>query len=289
MDNNLVRRNIEYFNNEILPYKFLIYTMHNEVIVVDVVPENLAHLLGINRSSNIAFSKMSGKVFYEYCKTHKVYLFELISEERFNDNDLTKHEKFLLEKNLCFIDLFETLIQNPHLIQYIKTATDDLDTDYLHMNLSLGHYAYLGIIGSCLNHFHYFNSVMYEPNTKDIRGTSLMVKKVVKVKHADFVWKNYKIKQSRRNEKKKKRLANKNSIDVKQLSKLIQMNSSFILKTGRYKKNSIQLYKNNVEVEKNLLPVLILKFSEEAVLDAIKTKNVTDIVAFINEKYVSML
>ena len=74
MENICISDNINYFKNKILPYKFLVYTLQNEVIVLDVKEENLAHLLGINKSSNIVFNTMTGQSFYDYAQNHKIYL-----------------------------------------------------------------------------------------------------------------------------------------------------------------------------------------------------------------------
>ena len=108
MQNINISNNIKYFNEKILPYKFLVYTIQNEVIVIDVKKENLAHLLGINRSSNILFNTMPGKKFYEYSKNKEIYLSDLVNKERLETNSLTQDELFIFEKNMSFIPLFDS-------------------------------------------------------------------------------------------------------------------------------------------------------------------------------------
>lgn len=285
MENICISDNINYFNKKILPYKFLVFTMQNEVIVIDVKEENLAHLLGINKSSNILFNIMNGKSFYDYSKDKKIYLSDLVNIERLNNNQLTQNETFIYEKNKSFIPLFESLMNKSNFRLYIKNPGDDFDTDYLHLYSTMGRNLYLGIIGTKYNNFHYFNSIIADHDLTQTRGTPLMIKNVQTVRHEDFLWGNYKIKKSKRFLRPKRIREKKEKIDSIHLTKLLNQNTMFTAKKGRYKKNSIQIYRDDIEIEKDILPLLENKFSIKNIIDMIKRKNVDPLIEFIITNY----
>lgn len=285
MENICISDNINYFKNKILPYKFLVYTLQNEVIVIDVKKENLAHLLGINKSSNIVFNTMTGQSFYDYAQNHKIYLSDLVDIERFESNQLNQSETFIYEKNINFISLFESFIDNAKLRLYAKNPGDDFDADYLHLCFTIGRNLYLGIIGARQNDFHYFNSVIVDHDLTQTRGTPLTIKNVEIVRHEDFSWGNYKVKRSKRITRQKTLREKKSKVDSIALTKLLNKSTLFNTKSGRYKKSSIQIYKNDIEIEKDVLPILIREFSISAIVDMIKKKNVTPLIEFIVTQY----
>ena len=285
MENICISDNINYFKNKILPYKFLVYTLQNEVIVIDVKEENLAHLLGINKSSNIVFNTMTGQSFYDYAQNHKIYLSDLVDIERFESNQLNQNETFIYEKNINFISLFESFINNAKLRLYAKNPGDDFDADYLHLCFTIGRNLYLGIIGARQNDFHYFNSVIVDHDLTQTRGTPLIIKNVEIVRHEDFSWGNYKVKRSKRITRQKTLREKKSKVDSIALTKLLNKSTLFNTKSGRYKKSSIQIYKNDIEIEKDVLPILIREFSISAIVDMIKKKNVTPLIEFIVTQY----
>ena len=285
MENICISDNIKFFNNHILPYKFLIHTIQNEVIVIDVKEENLAHLLGINKSSNISFNTMNGKSFYDYSRNNKIYLSNLVDIERLKNNQLTQNETFIYEKNISFIPLFESLINKTNLRLYIKNPGDDFDADYLHLCSTMGRNLYLGIIGTKYNNFHYFISIISDHDLKRPRGTPLMIKKVETIRHEEFLWGSYKVKKSKRISRPKTLREKKDKIDSLALTKLLNDNSMFNVKKGRYKKNSVQIYVKDIEIEKDVLPLLENTFSAPKIADMVKRKNVTPLIDFIITKY----
>ncbi|MGM9948149.1 PBECR4 domain-containing protein [Floccifex sp.] len=60
----VIRRNYEYFNENILGYYYIFTTNKNESIVVKTAPENLSHLLGTKYATQNGLFRYSGTRFY---------------------------------------------------------------------------------------------------------------------------------------------------------------------------------------------------------------------------------
>lgn len=76
-EKDLLRKNFEYFENELLPYYILLHTSKN-TMVIKVQKENLKHLLGVSHVANIKFNNICPIKFYNNLQNYKYNLFDLI-------------------------------------------------------------------------------------------------------------------------------------------------------------------------------------------------------------------
>lgn len=105
---NIINKNYQYFKDNILPYYILIYTNHG-AIVIDSSEINLKHLLGIYKTNNLKYGRMSPLYLWDYLSYNDVLLFDLIDEARFENNTLSIDELFLYRRNIGLIPIFESL------------------------------------------------------------------------------------------------------------------------------------------------------------------------------------
>lgn len=268
---NLLKENSNYFVNNIEPYFFLLYNIHNEAIVIKVHKSNFGHLIVHEKSSNILYSSMSGNKLYSSFKNGKIKsLFDFIDEERFNNNELTLEENFIYQKNIIFIDIFESLLNHVNLRLYRKIPGDDFDTDYLHVKSYTNAKGYVGIKGGENNDYHYFNSIIHEVNRNEIyRGIPYCIKNVEQIPKKNFVESKYKFVKSKSHSeiKHKKKVSQNKKFNFDKNKNLInkRLTNSFILKTGRYGKNSVQIYKNSECIENHFERIEGLHTTEQII------------------------
>lgn len=282
---DIIRKNYQYFKENILPYYILVYT-NQGVIVVDSSELNLKHLLGMHKTSNIKYSRMSSIYLWDYLENDGyISLFELIDKNRFEDNTLSTDELFLYRRNIGFIPIFESLFHQTNLNFYRKNIGDDFDTDYVQFCYYNHLGGYLGIIGSDRNNYHYFNSIMLEyDNPEKHIGVKVIVKKVERIKKDDFKNTDYKIIPSKRFVKKQKQ--HKPKIEKPQIKKELNNNDRKIIN---------QLLKNNLKIDKGEFGKKSIKIIKDGkVLERGIKLNFTDldtnkkIAEHINNKYRKM-
>lgn len=270
--NDILKKNFDYFNKEILPYYFIIQTSLGDIII-DVNEKNLKHLLGINKSDNIKYSQMSSYKLYQNLSCNSLSFFDIINADRYKDNNLYEEEKHILYKNLYFIQLFDNLIRYPS-IHRIYTHRDPFafDADYVHFCIINECGGYIGIVSS-ENHeyYHYFNSILYEMrNPEKYKGSPLIVYQIKRVEKKSFQLNLYNPIKSRRYKYIKSDVKNKNKkIDlkktIKDISKILE--PEYRLKLGVNGKNTIQITKNGKIVEQRYKPTLDLQTAEEIAQD----------------------
>lgn len=269
---NIIIKNFEYYKHEIEPYVFLFYLIDDTIISVNTSKENLAHLLGVNKSSFIEISSQRAIEIYENIQKGKIKsIFDLIDKERYKRNELSLDELFVYRKNINFIKLFNSLIDNINLRIYRKQPGDYFDADYIHLfkdNLGTG---YISIIGSENTDMHYFNSILYETNKSEIyKGIQLKIKKIERIEKKLFDINKYSLVRSKRrtiynNENKHKIKSIK--LDYKKIKNRVNQKLLYKLeiKIGQYGKNSVQIYKDGKCIENHYEKISTSKTVEEIV------------------------
>lgn len=253
-ERNLLHDNLEYFEQELLPYYVLLYAK-NGVIVIDIRKENLKHLLGISHTTS-TLGSLPAKKIYERIKSNQYDLFDLIDYDRFINEQLYYEEELIYKKNYHFKEAFNSLLSSPNLYLYQKQySTGDFDTDYIHFELIMGYGLYIGICGDENSNFHYFNSIFaeYQNPEKYKNGTRISITKIEKILKDDFNSENYRVMISRHFKSKNLKSTKVKAIDYKRLKTkinkiLIEYDMSITI--GTYGKNSIQVYKDNECIDK---------------------------------------
>lgn len=257
---SLVSDNFNFYKKEILPFNFIVYTSKGEIIITPQ-KSNLKHLLGIGKSINATYANMPAKKFFDKmdAKTNPISLFEFIDEERYINGGLYLDEVHILNKNLYFQDIFEEFFSSPNLFYFIKKKENLFDADYIHFCYVEKAGGYIGIKGDDKTNYHFFNSIIYEPEIpKKYKGTKIIVYKIERIKKESFCVDNYNVVCSNRFEKSKikKNISKKEitKIDYKKIEKKINalLKSDLYISVGMYGKNSIQLYKRKKRIETNL-------------------------------------
>lgn len=263
---DLIKENFLFFENEILPYYILLYTSTG-VIVVDTKPENLKHLLGIDKTANLKYKKMSAFAFYNHLKEYDIELFELIRKKEFYEKTLSQDELFIYRKNYVFTEVFESFLSNTNISIYIRRPGDLFDSDYVHFCWIGKSGGYIGIIGSDKNNYHYFDSVMLETdNPKKYIGPKILVKKIERIPKEKFDINRYKISTSKRFVKKKKFQNNKTKkIDLKKLQSSVKklLNDDIEIRFGTNGNNTYEIRKNGKVVEPKYRPAAGITTAEE--------------------------
>lgn len=174
----LIYENYLYSKNNILPFYILIYT-HQGVIVVDSSEVNLFHLLGIHKTANLKYKRMTPIQLWNFLESgNHIHIYDLIDKNRFKNDMLSTDELFLYRKNEGFIPIFESLFHQTNLKFYLKRIGNSFDTDYIQFYYYNHLGGYLGIIGSDKNNCHYFNSIMLEyDHPGKYLGPKVIVKK----------------------------------------------------------------------------------------------------------------
>lgn len=258
-DNNILRENFEYFKANIEPYYFLLYNTKNQAIVVEVGKENLSHLLGIKKSSNALLASMNAFEVYNYLMDNENVssVFEIVNYERYSTNQLSLEEEYILDKNIYFIDIFESFIPeyDIRIYKHIDTNVNEFKADYLHVK----HYdigkGYLGIIGSSIDDYHFFNSIRYDKDY-EIKGVKYLITRIEKIPKKDFYLIEDKIQfvKSRRNinnMKSKKTKKNTGNIEYQKILKYVnkKLPNGYEMKVGEFSKKSVQIYHNKKLLE----------------------------------------
>lgn len=270
-EKDLLRKNFEYFENELLPYYILLHTSKN-TMVIKVQKENLKHLLGVSHVANIKFNSIRPIEFYNNLQNYKYNLFNLIDESRFKNNNLFYDEKIVYQKNYYFKEAFTSLLSTPNIYIYKRDFRSGyFQTDFVHVQINENIGLYVGIVGDEFSNYHYFNSVLaeYDNPKKYLTGPKIKVTKIEKITTEEFCEENFNFFPSK-NYKPLKEMSQKKSgkvINLKALLKKIneELNPNLKISIGRYGKNSIQVYKNDTCIEtKEKIPYDLLTAKEIA-------------------------
>lgn len=298
--NTLLRDNFNYYVTNIEPFYFLLYTTTNKIILIDPTESNFAHLVGIKSASNRNMASMSAIDIYTYLKVNDNVksIFYLINYERYKNNELTTNEMFVLQKNIHFIELFEYLIhfgaENniKKKIKLVSKNINEFDSDYFFVyQYENGYKGYISIKGDDKSKFKFrFNSVMYRNDT--INSTNYTITKIEKIQkeliNIEELGDNGKLIIS-------ERYRNINVIknvpkppkpfalieNIEAINKKLQSNC--VLKKGRYKKSSVQIELNGIEVEKNL-EQKIKEINESR--EKQKIQSVDAVIQYIQDEYI---
>lgn len=244
-EKNLLQSNLEYFNNELLPYYIILHTAKG-AIVVDVKEENLKHLVGATHST-LAMNRMRPIDFYTGLTNKELTLFSLIDEERFNNEELLYEETLIYNKNYYFQTAFDTLIQSPSIYLYRKASNNDLfDTDYLHFKYENGAGVYIGIVGDTDSDYHHFNSILAELDKpeKYRTGGKIKITNIERIKKELFKEDKYKFSPSKRfqtHASSQKQTKSRNFKKIKnEINKLLP--DHIKITVGSYGNNSVQIF-----------------------------------------------
>lgn len=248
----LLQNNIDYFNKELLPYYVILHTSKG-AIVVDIKEENLKYLLGVPHS-NFKLNNIPAKRFYTELNQGKYTLFDLIDKARLKDFNLLYEEELIYSKNIYFISVFTSLFNNPEIYLYQKIYKSNVfDTDYIHFQYQNGYGLYIGIVGNLTDDYHYFNSILAEANNprKHLTGSKIKITKIERIKKEEFDATKYTFSPSKHNATRLIGKTGIKKINLKQLVPKINELLTHHLKVeyGKFGKNTLQIYKNDVLIE----------------------------------------
>lgn len=199
---------------------------------------------------------MRADKFYHTLNNKTIDLFEIIDKQRYLDNKLTTDELYILRKNYSFIDIFESLFNEPNIRFYKMKDSHYFDADYVQFTFINKSGGYIGIIGSEENNYHYFNSVILEnDNPEKYKGYPVVVKNITKIKKEDFQFNDYKFVESKRLinlQKEKKKTTKKINLKQKKGDITKRLNNNLKIEIGKYGKNTIQVYYNNNLIDRKL-------------------------------------
>ncbi|MFQ9923819.1 MAG: hypothetical protein ACLRVU_09910 [Beduini sp.] len=197
----LLYDNLMYFENKILPYYILLYTAKG-VIVINPLERNLKHLTGASHSKYVSIKNADAQYFYKQVRNKNIHLFHLINKDKYLNKCLDYKDLLILSKNMCFVELFDSLLGNPQLCLYAKASnTDIFDTAYLHFKLTENYGLYLGVIGDNESNYHFFNSIIQSienPNKYIVK--KINVSKIKFIMKEEFIEENYAFYLSKRNQ-----------------------------------------------------------------------------------------
>lgn len=277
-EQRLLSQNLEYFQNELLPYYLVLHTSSG-AIVINIQKENLKHLLGIPHS-NFKLNNIRPIEFFEDLEQNKYDLFDLIDKDRFYENNLLYEEELIYRKNYYFTTVFNSLINSPKIYLYRKTyLNNQFDADYVHFQIDDGFGLYIGIVGDIDSGYYFFNSVLAEsdnPRKYLTSSSKVKITKIERIKKDDFNPESFKFVRSKNYQNKCVPTApkKKKNLDYKALKNTInkKLEPHLNISVGRYGKNSIQVYKDSNCIETN-----------EHIPNELT--DVNDIVNYLMEKY----
>lgn len=164
MKKTILLENLEYFENEIMPYIIVLHTSEG-AIVIKSIEQNYMHLIGAQHSPLIQ-NLPKAKVFNKKIKNKEYDLFTLISENNYNNNQLTIDERNICNKNLFFQFILNSVKESKvNLFVYVKKTglnNDNFDCDYIHFIYKDNCGLYLGITGDDKSDYHFFSSIIVE-------------------------------------------------------------------------------------------------------------------------------
>lgn len=277
--NELFIKNFKYYKEEVLPYIFILETKEG---CIKIIPRknNLKHLLGVSHSTNRFFSSLNATAFYKHLDENGINRFkkEWIIEEEYLIDKFKKYDRqVIIEKNVCFIDVFENMITSNELYVFIPSVNSSNIPDYICVCYD-GFYteSFLCIKAKENSDIFFFSSIIGNPiNPNQYKGKKVLVTKLHKIRKNDvdfcydnftFIKKERKLTNSSENTltnstKKVKR------IDFKKEAKYINKNlkNGFSVSVGKYKKNSIQVLKNGIEICKDLQEITTIASAKDVI------------------------
>ncbi|MDO4940539.1 MAG: hypothetical protein Q4E33_02480 [Erysipelotrichaceae bacterium] len=163
MYDDLLYNNLIYFENNIIPNVFVLHTK-NGAIVIKAIKENFMHLVGAQHSPIIQ-NALPASLFYNNVKNKKMSLYSIVDKNNLNNRELTYVENNIVNKNLFFVDIFESLIKcNANLYVYSRKTgyNNAFDCDYLHFVYKNYMGLYLGFVRDNKSDYHFFSSIIVE-------------------------------------------------------------------------------------------------------------------------------
>lgn len=259
---DILYKNATFFQNEILPYSFLLEGK-DYIMLIKTSEHDFCHLIGKQYSKNLMISKMKPKEFYEKVLTKDVSYQDLTN---FDIDAFSKEYKWIENKNSVFIELFTSFINEINLKMYRINNYEiytNIDMDYYHQkgneNISI-----LGIIGNNTENSFSFNSILSN-NDEDLqkrfsKNKPILILKNHRVKNSQVQHEikkiNLKLKESPRNNKnqsKNKSKRNNNMLsnqDIKYINQLLL--DDLKIDKGENGKKSIKIIKDGKIIEKGI-------------------------------------
>ena len=277
--NELFIKNFNYYKEKVLPYIFILETKEG---YIKIIPRknNLKHLLGISHSANCFFGSLNASDFYNYVDVNGINCFknEWIIEEEYLIDEFKKYDRqVIVEKNKCFIDVFESMITSNELYVFTPGVNSSNIPDYICVCYD-GFYieSFLDIKAKDNSDVFFFSSIIGNPiNPNQYKGKKILVTKLYKIRknNTDFCYDNFKfIKKERKiTNSRENALASSTKkiikIDFRKETKYINKNlkNGFSISVGKYKKNSIQVLKNGIEICKDLRETTTINSAKDVI------------------------
>ncbi|WP_296877218.1 hypothetical protein [Thomasclavelia sp.] len=280
--NDILYRNAEFYQNEILPYFFLLESK-KYIMLIKTSGHDFSHLVGKQYSKNFFIARMKTKEFFRKILNKEIKYDDLINFDR---EKYSQEYNWIQNKNTIFIELFSSFINEINLKMYKNSNHElytNIDLDYYHQkgneNISI-----LGIKGSDEENSFVFNSILSNDDEDLIKRFSknkqIFIIKNHKVRKLDINKAINKIglnlKDSPRNTYNQRKKSSKtNNIltnqDIKCINRLLLGNLS--IEKGENGKKSIKITRNKVILEKGIR------------LDLKNLDTCEKIAYFINETY----
>ena len=257
-----------------------------ENIVIKCEKRNFAHLIGAHYATKNGIFRMSSNEFYYRMKTKEDIqgLFDLIDEDDFNNNSLSREAFFIEGKNEYFIDLFDSFLKSngQNIRLYKQPVGGQFDADFLHLlvlNPSINKKGYIGIVGSDNSDYYWFNSIYIDENTKRTLGVEFTIKclKIIDDKDSKILDDiDFYLSRRNKNNKTTKKNINKEKqfkFDKKAVSKINKkLKPGYSLVKGNGKASQFNLVRNK--------SIIVENFQDEPF-----EKSLNGIVAHINHNY----
>lgn len=285
MDLNLLYKNAIYYKKNILPKTFILKTKNLD-IVIKPTEKDFAHLIGKQYSLNDKIFNLKSGVFFNKALKKDINILDMMQNS--DILHLTQKQKYIYNKNIAFIPLFEDFINKVNLRKYRKdyylNNIDNFQCDYHHNRIvhlnEIGQIDELEVLA--IKHDNVanflFNSILKTNNPTEIQKftrtklINVFDVKILDNKDYDQYLRDYKNYKQNNISIKKSQNKRRNILNNKQISDInLLLKNKLTIKKGMYGKNTIQVYKKGVLIEKKA----IINFSNTA----------QQIAQYINDKY----
>lgn len=130
--------------------------------------------------------------------SRNVTLSQLLSVK--DEENLTYEDDLIIQRNICFIDLFSSFLSNPNMYIYKnRNQNSFFDCDYLHLLIEGNSGYYLGLVGNQENIFYSFNSIIKDETLQLHLGCKKLNVNIEIINKEDFgINKSHKIYESKR-------------------------------------------------------------------------------------------
>ncbi len=250
--NKLIFDNFLYYKNNLLN-KIVLIDFNGYFMAIKMSKENLKHLLGLHKSYNSIYQNNAFSCFdYIEKMYHLNKDLKVIRYEKFISDELSRYEVEIIERNLYFREIFESLLLNPKIYSHrFQNLNSNMKYDYFH-NYILDFNNKILCLTSGENDNLFYPSSIIDKNINDMRSEIpfnaidvklLTINEFNNIKDKlDFIKPNTK-QTSNADKKKTNNIKFINKKNVNSINKLLP--ADYKIKKGSGKKSQYILVKNN--------------------------------------------